>query len=97
MRFRSKISIINVSAILNYKTLKNVKKQYKFSRRIKIFRTFFDRLKIYLQFSKLRYSITSIRDLEHILLRIVQKTNNIFKTIIYIDKINQVNKICEHI
>ncbi len=68
--------------------LENIKNKYKFFCKIKVFRISLNRSKIYLQFSKLKYSIKRIRDFKYILLSTIQKLEDILKIIIYIDKIN---------
>lgn len=53
-----------------------------------MFQISLNRSKIYLQFSKLKYLIKKIKDYKYILLNTIQKLEDIFKTIIYINKIN---------
>jgi len=53
---------------LNNKTLKNVKKQYKFVSNIKIIKISLNKSKIYLQFSLIKHIEKYIKNLQHILL-----------------------------
>lgn len=52
-----------------------------------MFQISLNRSKIYLQFSKLKYLIKNIKDYKYILLNTIQKLEDIFKTIIYINKL----------
>jgi len=68
MRLRSKILIINILIIFNNKTLKNVKRQCEFVFNIQIFKIFLNKLKIYIQFSFIKYIKKYIENLQYILL-----------------------------
>ncbi len=63
IQLRSKILIINISIIFNNKTLKNIKKQYKFVSNIQIFKIFLNRLEIYIWFSSIKYTKKYIKNL----------------------------------
>jgi len=67
MRLQSKILIINISIIFDNKTLKNVKKQYEFASNMRIFKTSLNKLKIYMQFSLIKYTKKYIKNLQHML------------------------------
>ncbi len=73
-RLRSKISIIDVLIIFNNKTLKNVKKQCKFVSNMRIFKTFLNRLEIYMQFNLIKYTKKYIKNLQYILLTQVKRS-----------------------
>ncbi len=70
----SKILIINISIVLNNKTLENIKKQYKFVSNTKIFKISLNKSKIYLQFNFIKYIEKYIKDLQYILLAQVKNS-----------------------
>jgi len=86
-----------MSITLDNETLKNVKKQYEFASNIRIFKISLNRSKIYMQFNFIKYIKKHIKNLQYILLTQVKKSQNISKTIVYINKIINVNKMCERI
>jgi len=86
-----------VLIILNNKTLKNVKKQCEFASNVRIFKISLNKLKIYMQFSLIKYIKKYVKNLQYILLTQVKRFQNILKIVVYINKIIDVNKTYEHI
>ena len=85
-----------MSATLNVETLNNVRRQCEFTRNTSVIKTPLDRSEIYLQFSQMKYPLEDTKDLQHILPRQVEKPQDIPKTIVYVDKVELVNVICEN-
>ena len=95
-RLSIEILILNVSITLNVETLNNVKRQCKFTRNTSVIKTSLNKSKIYLQFSQMKYSLENTKDLQYILSRQIEKSQNISKTIMYVDKIELINVICKN-
>ncbi len=97
MQLRFKISIINVLITLDNKTLENIKKQCEFVSNMRVFKISLNRLEIYIQFNLIKYTKKHIKNLQHMLLTQVKKSQDISKIVVYIDKIIDVNKIYKRI
>jgi len=59
---------------LNNKTLKNIKKQCKFASNVRIFKISLNKLKIYIQFSFIKYIKKYIKNLQYMLLTQVKNS-----------------------
>lgn len=86
-----------VSATLDEEALATVRNQCGFAPNVDIFKTALDRPEIFMQFSPMKGTEKHMEDLQHMLPAQVQRSQDIPKTVVYVDKVIDVNRTCERI
>lgn len=90
----ARLSLLNVFATVDVKTLIIVKNQCDFSSNIRIIKTALNHSEIYIQINSLQMFAISMLNLQHVLSAQVNDSLNILKIIIFMNFIKIINNVC---